>query len=171
MEHDVFVHHVRPSFRRVAESVSTITMVLELATVLLGAFVGVVAVLYVAPKGYLGRAKKKSSTDSVTSPEVKPVEVTPTEAYAAPPTEQALGVPAAEATTAVEPAPSPVQAMYETVQPALAPMQHVAPFQYTASFSKSSLSKGPMRTYHRRPAPLRRASASKPVPKPKTKKR
>jgi len=152
-------------------------MVLELATVLLGAFVGVVAVLYVAPKGYLGRAKKKSSTDSVTSPEVKPIEVTPTETYAAPPTEQALGVPSAEATTAVEPAPSPVQAIYETVQPAPAPIQFVAPPaasfdapSSSTSFGAPSLPKKPTRTYRRRAAPVRSSAGSRAALKPKTKK-
>jgi hypothetical protein len=146
-----------------SDAVSTLTMVLELATVLLGAFVGVVAVLYVAPKGYLGHPKKKGSTDSVTS-----VEVTPVESYAAQ-TEQAVGVPAAVATTAAEPAPSPVQAIYETVQPTPAPVQYAAPS--TTSFGAPSISKKPTRTYRRRTAPVRSSAASKTSLKPKTKKR
>jgi hypothetical protein len=154
-----------------AGTVSTLTMVLELATVLLGAFVGVVAVLYVAPKGYLGHSRKKGSNDSVTS----------IESYAAK-TEQAVGVPAAVATTEAEPAPSPVQAIYETVQPTPAPVQAIyetvqptpAPVQYaapsTTSFGAPSTTKKPTRTYRRRTAPVRSSAASKASLKPKTKK-
>jgi hypothetical protein len=140
------------------ESVSTLTMVLELTTVLLGAFVGVVAVLYAAPKGYLGHPKKRGSIDSVKAPE----SYTPT-------TEQAVGVPAAVATTVAEPAPSPVQAIYETVQPTPAPVQYTAPS--TSSFGAPSISKKPTRTYRRRTAPVRSSGASKAALKPKTKKR
>ena len=143
-----------------AETVSTSTMVLELATVLLGAFVGVVAVLYAAPKGYLGHPRRKGSIDSVTS--IEPY---------TPSTEQAVGVPAAVATTVAEPAPSPVQAIYETVQPTPAPVQYTAPFQYTASLGATSISKKPTRTYRRRTAPVRSTAASKASLKAKTKKR
>jgi hypothetical protein len=154
------------------ETVLAPTMVLELATVLLGAFIGVVAVLYAAPKGYLGHSRWRTSTKSVT-----PLESSAT------PTEQAVGVPAAVATTVVEPAPSPVQATYETVQPTLAPVQAtyetvqptLAPVQYaapsTTSFGAPSISKKPTRTYRRRTAPARRTAASKASPKAKTKKR
>jgi hypothetical protein len=134
-------------------------MVLELATVLLGAFVGVVAVLYAAPKGYLGHPKKKVSIDSTTS----------LESYT-PSTEQAVGVPAAVATTVAEPAPSPVQAIYETVQPTPAPVQYAAPFQYSTSLGTPSISKKPTRTYRRRTAPVRSTAASKASLKAKTKK-
>jgi hypothetical protein len=140
------------------ETVSASTMVLELATVLLGACVGVVAVLYVAPKGYLGHPRKKGSIDSVTS----------LESYT-PPTEQAVGVSAAVATTVAEPAPSPVQAIYETVQPTPAPVQYAAPS--VTSFGAPSISKKPTRTYRRRTAPVRSTAASKASLKPKTKKR
>ena len=140
------------------ETVLAPTMVLELATVLLGAFIGVVAVLYAAPKGYLGHSRWRTSTKSVT-----PLESSAT------PTEQAVGVPAAVATTVVEPAPSPVQATYETVQPTLAPVQYAAPS--TTSFGAPSISKKPTRTYRRRTAPARRTAASKASPKAKTKKR
>ena len=146
-------------------------MVLELATVLLGAFVGVVAVLYAAPKGYLGHPRKKESTDSVASPEP----YTPT-------TEQAVGVPATVATTVAEPAPSPVTSapslvastpapvtpIYETVQPTPAPVQYSTPS--STSFGAPSISK-PTRTYRRRTAPVRSTSASKASLKEKTKKR
>ena len=154
------------------ETVSTATMVLELATVLLGAFVGVVAVLYAAPKGYLGHPRRKGSIDSVKSLE-----------SCTPPTEQAGGVPAAVATTVAEPAPSPVQAVYETVQPTPAPVQAIyetvqptpAPVQYAApsvtTFGAPSISKKPTRTYRRRTAPVRSTSASKSSLKTKTKKR
>jgi len=155
-----------------SETVSTSTMVLELATVLLGAFVGVIAVLYAAPKGYLGHRRRKGSIDSGTSLE-----------SSATPTEQAVGVPAAVATTVAEPAPSPDQAIYETVQPTPAPVQAIyetvqptpAPVQYTApsvtSFGAPSISKKPTRTYRRRAAPVRSAAASKASLKAKTKKR
>ena len=146
-------------------------MVLELATVLLGAFVGVVAVLYAAPKGYLGHPRWRTSTKSVTSLE-----------SSATPTEQAVGVPAAVATTVAEPAPSPVQETYETVQPTPAPVEAIyetvqptpAPVQYAApsvtSFGAPSISKKPTRTYRRRTAPVRRAAAFRASPKTKTKK-
>jgi hypothetical protein len=133
-------------------------MVLELATVLLGAFVGVVAVLYAAPKGYLGHSRRKGSIETVAPPV----------SYAAT-TEQAMGVPAAVATTVAEPAPSPIQAIYETVQPTPAPVQYAAPS--TTSFSAPSISKKPTRTYRRRTAPVRSAAASKASLKQKTRKR
>ena len=155
-----------------SKAVSTLTMVLELATVLLGAFVGVVAVLYAAPKGYLGHRRRKGSIASEMSRE-----------SSATPTEQAEGVPAAVATTVAEPAPSPVEAIYETVQPTPAPVQAIyetvqptpAPVQYTApsvtSFGAPSISKKPTRTYRRRTAPVRSTAASKASLKAKTKKR
>ena len=139
-------------------TVSSSTMVLELATVLLGAFVGVVAVLYAAPKGYLGHPRKKESIDVVTS----------LESYA-PPTEQVMEAPAAVATTVAEPVPSPVQAIYETVQPTPAPVQYAAPS--VTSFGPPSISRKPTRTYRRRTAPVRSTAASKASLKPKTKKR
>ncbi len=158
--------------------VSTTTMVLDLATVLLGACVGVVAVLYAAPKGYLGHPRRRISIDSVSS----------TSSYAQP-TEQAVGVPAAVATTAVEPAPSPIQAevsapepvpapaptpaIYETVQPTPAPVQYAAPS--SASFGSPTIARKPTRTYRRRTVPVRSsaraAAASKSSLKQKTKKR
>jgi hypothetical protein len=141
-----------------SKTVSSSTMVLELATVLLGACVGVVAVLYAAPKGYLGHPRRKGSIDSTMS----------FESYA-PTTEQAVGVPAAVATTVAEPAPSPIQAIYETVQPTPAPVQYSAPS--TTSFGTPSISKKPTRTYRRRTAPVRSSAASKATLKPKTKKR
>ena len=141
-----------------AETATSSAMVLELATVLLGAVIGVVAVLYAAPKGYLGHPRRKASDDSRVS----------LESYAAP-TEQAAGVPAAVETTAVEPAPSPVQAIYETVQPPPVPAQYVAP--PVTSFGTPSISKKPTRTYRRRAAPTRSTAASKASLRPKTKKR
>ena len=133
-------------------------MVLELATVLLGAFVGVIAVLYAAPKGYLGHRRRKVSIDSATSLESP-----------ATPTEQAVGVPAAVATTVAEPAPSPVQAIYETVQPTPAPVQYSAPS--VTSFGAPSISRKPTRTYRRRTAPVMSVAPSKASLKAKTKKR
>ena len=139
-----------------ARLVSTTTMVLELATVLLGACVGAVAVLYAAPKGYLGHRKNKSSSA-----------VTSLESYT-PATEQAVEVQAAEAPVAVEPVPFPAPAFYETVQPAPAPVAF-APSPST-SFSTPSFSKKPTRTYRRRTAPVRSAVGTK-AAKTKPKKR
>ena len=155
------------------EALSYSTMVPELAlvTILLGALYGVFAVLYAAPKGYLGHPKKRTSAESVTS--IQPY---------APTTEQALGVPAAGATTAAEPAPpseavfevappapAPVQAIYETVQPTPAPVQFSAPS--TTSFGAPSVPRKPTRTYRRRTAPVRSTAASKSSLKSRTKKR
>ena len=128
-------------------------MVLELATVLLGAAVAAVAVLYAAPKGYFGHRKQKSSS------------ATSIETYV-PKAEQAVEVPAAEAPAAAEPAPSPspepeptpAPALYETVQPAPAPVTYSAPS--TTSFGAPTLAKKPTRTYRRRTAPIRSASGA-----------
>ncbi len=133
---------------------------LALVTVLLGAIYGVFAVLYAAPKGYLGHPRKRKSIDSVTTL----VPYTPT-------TEQAVGVPAAVTTTVAEPTPSPVQAIYETVQPTPAPAPHTTPFRYAASFGAPSIAKKPTRTYRRRTAPVRSSAASKTSLKPRTEKR
>lgn len=130
-------------------------MVLELATVLLGAAVGAVAVLYVAPKGYLGHRKTRSQTVSM-------------ETYT-PETEQAVEVPAAVQPAVAEPAPSPAPtpAFYETVQPAPAPVTYAAPS--TTSFGAPTMAKKPTRTYRRRAAPVRSTSGPKKAPA-KTKK-
>jgi len=80
-----------------------------------------------------------------------------------------VGVPAAVATTVAEPAPSPVQAIYETVQPTPAPVQYSAPS--VTPFGAPSISKRPTRTYRRRTAPVRSAAASRASLKAKTKKR
>jgi hypothetical protein len=143
-------------------TVSTSTMVPELAlvTVLLGALYGVFAVLYAAPKGYLGHPRKRKPIDSVKAPE-----------YYTPTMEQVVGVPAAVATTVAEPVPSPIKAIYEAVQPTPATVQYTAPFHYRASFGTPSISKKPIRTYRRRTAPVRSSAASKTSLKPKTEKR
>ncbi len=133
-------------------------MVLELATVLLGAFAGAVAVLYAAPKGYLGHPRKKGFSAAVTS----------LESYT-PATEQEVEVPAAEAPAVAEPAPFPFPALYETVQPTPAPVAYSSPS--TTSFGAPSILKKPTRTYRRRTAPVRSTAASKASLKTKTKKR
>ena len=137
--------------------VSMLIMDLVLVTILL-ADLGTIAVLLAEVIVHLGHPRKKGSIDSVTS----------FESYT-PPTEQAVGVPAAVATTVAEPAPSPVQAIYETVQPTPAPVQYAAPS--VTSFGAPSISKKPTRTYRRRTAPVRSTAASKASLKPKTKKR
>ena len=146
-------------------SVSTPAMVLELATVLLGVCVGAIAVLYAAPRGYLGRKKKAAATPAPSIPSI--------DTYA-PTTEQAPEVPAAEAPAVAEPAPSPAPepapapspAIYETVQPAPAPVTFAAPS--ASSFAAPTLTKKPTRTYRRRTAPVRSAAGSrKTLAKPK----
>lgn len=132
-------------------------MVLELATVLLGACVGAIAVLYAAPRGYLGHRKTKAATPAP-----------PADTYT-PTTEQAPEVPAAEARAVAEPAPSPTPepspaalpapALYETVQPAPAPVTYAAPS--TTTFGAPTFTKKPMRTYRRRTAPMRSSAGSK----------
>ncbi len=140
------------------ETVSRATMVLELATVLLGACVGAVAVLYAAPKGYLGHRRRKEYVGAVTS----------LESYT-PVAEQEAAVPAAETPAEVGPAPSPVPALYESVQPTPAPVTYASPS--VTSFGAPSISKKPTRTYRRRTAPVRSTAASKATLKSKTKKR
>jgi hypothetical protein len=141
-------------------------MVLELATILLGACVGAIAVLYAAPRGYLGRKKKAAATPPPSIPSVDTYATT---------TEQAPEVPAAEAPAVAEPAPSPAPepeptpapvsevtpapALYETVQPAPAPVTYAAPS--ATSFVAPTLTKKPTRTYRRRSAPVRSAAGSK----------
>lgn len=133
---------------------------LTLVIILLGALYGIVSVLYAAPRGYMGHSRKRSSTDSMAT----------LEPHAAP-KERAAGTQAALATTVVEPVRSPVQAIYETVQPAVAPISYAAQFQYTAAFGTPSIPKKPTRTYRRRVAPARRTAASKTSLKSKTRKR
>ena len=124
--------------------VSWVAMVLELATVLLGVCVGAVAVLYAAPKGYLGHPRKKGMMTSL-------------ESYA-PKTEQAeVQTPAVPAWVA--PAPSTAPPLYESVQPAPAPVTYASPS--STSFGAPSMSKKPIRTYRRRTAPVRSTSVSK----------
>ena len=154
-------------------AVSPSAMILELATVLLGACVGAVAVLYAAARGYLGRGKKTAATPAPSIPAI--------DTYA-PATEQAPEVPAAEAPAVAEPAPSPAPvvtaepapeptpapapAIYETVQPAPAPVTFAAPS--ASSFAAPTLTKKPTRTYRRRTAPVRSAAGSrKALEKPK----
>ena len=135
------------------------------------AVLGVIVMLYAAPKGYLEHGRRKGSIDPVTSLE-----------SSATPTEQTVGVPAAVATTVAETAPAPVQAIetvqptpatvqatYETVQPTPTPVPYAA--SSVTSFGAPPISKKPTRTYRRRTDPVRRAAASKASRKTKTKKR
>ena len=143
-------------------------MALELATVLLGACVGVVAVLYAAPRGYLGHRKTKAAAapaptfDTYVAPTEQAPEVPATEAPAvAEPAPSPEPEPAFQPAAAPEPAPTPapVPYFYETVQPAPAPVTYTAPS--TPSFGAPTLTKKPMRTYRRRTAPVRSATGSK----------
>ncbi|MGD0477514.1 MAG: hypothetical protein ABSB29_05035 [Nitrososphaerales archaeon] len=128
-----------------------------MAVVMLDACIDVLAVLYFVSKGYFGHPKRKGFIDSAASVE----SYTPLE-------EQPVGGPAAVATTVVEPAPSSVQAIYETVQPTPAPVHYAAPS--IASFGAPSISM-PTRTYRRRPAPVIRTAVYKASSKPKSGKR
>jgi len=145
-----------PEEPRLAESNST--MVLEVVTVLLAAAVGIIAVLYAAPRGYFGH-RKKSST-----PNPSPESHTSTP-------EQAIEFPPFEAIPVAEPAPSPAPAPapYESVQPAPAPALYSPPS--TTSFGAPTLAKKPTRTYRRRTAPIRSAAGSKRALTEKEKKR
>jgi len=144
--------------------VSRSAMVPEIATVLLGAAAGILAVLYAAPRGYLGHRKTKAAAAPTTA----------IDTYVAT-TEQAPEVPATEAPAVAEPAPSaapepapapaPAPALYESVQPAPAPVTFSAPS--TSSFGAPTFTKKPTRTYRRRTAPVRSAAGSKKTLKPK----
>ena len=140
------------------------TMALELATILLGLGVAAIAVLYAAPRGYMGH--KRIRTGSVSAS-------TPTVAYEAPPAPAPAVEAPPPANTQVEepapsPAPAPAPAIYEMVQPAPAPVTYAAPS--TTSFGSPSITRKPTRTYRRRTAPVRSASAAK-ASKTKPKKR
>jgi hypothetical protein len=111
-----------------------------------------VAVLYAAPKGYLGTKRKKAEAASPSAPETY-----------TPVTEQVAEVPTAETPAVAEPAPStaPSTAIYETVQPSPAPVTYAAPS--TTSFGAPSIAKKPTRTYRRRTTPTRNAAAARSV--------
>jgi hypothetical protein len=127
-------------------------MAFELATVLLGAIVGAIAVLYAAPKGYLGHRRYKY-TPTATS--IQPVVVAPPE----PVPEVKAAEP--EPAPAPAPAPEPVHVgIYETVQPPAAPVTYAAPA--STSFGAPTLAKKPVRTYRRRTAPVRSVKSSAP---------
>ena len=147
-------------------AVSTSAMVLELATILVGVTVGAIVVLYAAAKGYFGHRKTTAAPAPAPTPSI--------DTYNTTTTEQAPEVPATEAPAVAEPAPSPAPeptpapapALYETVQPAPAPVTYAAPTSGT--FGAPTLAKKPVRSYRRRTAPIRSAPGSKkPLAKPK----
>ncbi|HLQ06439.1 MAG TPA: hypothetical protein VK126_01645 [Nitrososphaerales archaeon] len=133
-------------------------MVLEVVTVLLAAAVGIIAVLYAAPRGFFGHRKKPSTPKPSTESHTSTIE-------------QAIEFPPFEPITAVEPAPAPAPAPapYESVQPAPAPVSYAPPS--TTSFGAPTLAKKPTRTYRRRTAPIRSAAGSKKALAEKEKKR
>ncbi|MDG6990783.1 MAG: hypothetical protein JRM99_05100 [Nitrososphaerota archaeon] len=133
-------------------------MVLEVATVLLGACVGAVVVIYAAARGYLGHKKAAAPVSSIDTfvAKTEQAEVPVTEAPAvAEPAPSA----APEPTPAPEAAPSPAPALYESVQPAPAPVTFSAPS--SSAFGAPTLAKKPTRTYRRRTAPVRSAGGVK----------
>lgn len=151
-------------------------MVFEVAMVLLGVCVGAVAVLFAAPRGYLGHPRRRGSSAAVTkveaayAPTTEQVE-TPAE-VAAVATEPVLPPAPAEATvTPTEPGPSPAPALYETVQPQVSPPPVTYASPSVAAFGASPLIRKPTRTYRRRAPPVRSTSASKAPRSTKTKKR
>jgi hypothetical protein len=121
-------------------------MAYELLTVLLGGFAGAAMMLYLASRPRIGQVKNAA------------VAATPAPAYA-PTTEQAPEVTEAPVVVSPAPSPAPAPAMYETVQPAPAPVTYAAPS--VASFGAPTLTKKPTRTYRRRTAPVRSAPAAK----------
>ena len=123
---------------------------------MLDACAAVLAVLYAASKGYLGHHVRRVSIGPAAPVETDAVQQG-----------QPVEVPSAGEATVVEPAPSPVLAIYETVQPAPAPVQYVAPT--STSFGAPSISM-PTKSYRRRPAPVG-STATKSSLKQKTKKR
>jgi len=136
-------------------------MAYELLTVLLGGCAGAALMIYLASRPTYGQAKDALSTETTTT-------------YA-PTTERAIEV--AEAPVAAssapspapEPAPAPAPAIYETVQPAPAPVTYAAPS--STSFGAPTLTRKPTRTYRRRTAPVRIAAAPKKALAAKRKKR
>ncbi|MGP8125608.1 MAG: hypothetical protein ACLQEQ_07065 [Nitrososphaerales archaeon] len=131
---------------------------------MLGACVGIAAVLYAAPKGYLGHPLRRGPVGSMTL----------SQSYASP-MEQEVVLPPAVTTTVAEPTPAPVPAIQETVQPTPAPVQYAAP-SVTPS-EAPSVSEKPTRKHSRQTArvkgtaKVRRTVGSKASPKRKTKKR
>ncbi|HKT21762.1 MAG TPA: hypothetical protein VJR06_03955 [Nitrososphaerales archaeon] len=141
-------------------------MVLEIATVLLGASVGAVVVIYAAARGYLGHKKKAAAPVASIHTYATTTEQAEVPATEAPAVAEPAPSPATEPTPAPEAAPSPAPALYESVQPAPAPVTFSAPS--SASFGAPTLAKKPTRTYRRRTAPVRSAAGvKKTLAKPK----
>jgi len=127
-------------------------MVVEIATILLGAAAAVALVLYAAPRGLFGHPKKAASvvatrpattyTPKAQTAPVATVEEAPVKAEPA---------PAPEPT----PAPSSAPAIYETVQPETtpAPPAPAAVGTSAVTFGASPVSPRPSRTYRRRAVP------------------
>ena len=141
-------------------------MVLEIATVLLGASVGAVVVIYAAARGYLGHKKKAAAPITSIDTYATKAEQAEVPATEAPAVAEPAPSPASEPSPVTETATSPAPALYETVQPAPAPVTFSAPS--SASFGAPTLAKKPTRTYRRRTAPVRSAAGvKKTLAKPK----
>jgi hypothetical protein len=134
-------------------------MVFEVATVLLGVCVGVVAVLYAAPRGYLGHPRKKGSSAAVAQAEMTFAQ-----------TEEVTTSPPEAPVVTAEPAPTSAPALYETVQPDVSPAPVSFAPSSVATFGASA-SRKPTRTYRRRTAPVRSTSATRVPRSARTKKR
>ena len=130
-------------------------MAYELLTVLLGECAGAALMLYLAFGPTYGQKKNSLSTTSPPTTYAPSMERA-IEVAEAPVAVSSAPSPASE--PAPEPAPAPAPAMYETVQPAPAPVTYAAPS--STSFGAPTLSK-PTRTYRRRTAPVRSAAAPK----------
>ena len=141
-------------------------MVLEIATVLLGASVGAVVVIYAAARGYLGHKKKAAAPVTSIDTYATKAEQAEVPATEAPAVAEPAPSPASEPSSVTETATSPAPALYETVQPAPAPVTFSAPS--SASYGAPTLAKKPTRTYRRRTAPVRSAAGvKKTLAKPK----
>jgi hypothetical protein len=130
-------------------------MVVELATILLGAAAAVALVLYAAPRGYFGHPRKQAISTVVAKPATT---------YT-PKAETFTQVKEAQAPKAAEPAPSPeptpapatAPAIYETVQPATNPALPPPPAAGSSAvtFGASATPQRATRTYRRKTAPTR----------------
>jgi len=125
-------------------------MVVEIATILLGAAAAVAVVLYAAPRGLFGHPKK-----AATAVAARPA-TTYTPVIQAAPEVKAETAPI-KAEPAPEPAPvtTPTPAIYETVQPETSPALPPAPTAGGASAVTFGASAAPprARTYRRRTVP------------------
>ena len=129
-------------------------MIVEIATILLGAAAAVALVLYAAPRALFGHPKKAASL-----PATRPATTYTPKAQSSPAV-KAEAAPKAEPAPAPAPepapAPSPAPAIYETVQPETSPALPPTPVAGGSSavtFGASAAPQRASRTYRRRTVP------------------